>query len=134
VPPASSPEDGNRSSFRNVVFFRIPDDGRSKKKTVIPKQFSLRTWSVGPRSDALGDASSVTTLIERWLDFCRPFGETLVGYDPDLFASIVTTASAAYLTARTLGAWMSVRFSLSLCYGVLCQCRAYDGPIHPPRS
>jgi hypothetical protein len=26
-----SPEDGNRSSFRNVVFSRIPDDGKSPK-------------------------------------------------------------------------------------------------------
>jgi hypothetical protein len=25
------PEDGNRSSFRNVVFSRIPDDGESPK-------------------------------------------------------------------------------------------------------
>jgi hypothetical protein len=27
-----SPEDGNRSSFRNVVFSTIPDDGKLKKK------------------------------------------------------------------------------------------------------
>jgi hypothetical protein len=26
-----SPEDGNTSSFRNVVFSRIPDDGKSPK-------------------------------------------------------------------------------------------------------
>jgi hypothetical protein len=29
--PPSSPVDGNRSSFRNVVFSRIPDDGKSPK-------------------------------------------------------------------------------------------------------
>jgi hypothetical protein len=29
--PPPSPEDGNRSSFRNVVFTRIPDDGKSPK-------------------------------------------------------------------------------------------------------
>jgi hypothetical protein len=27
-----SPEDGNRPSFRNVLFFRIPDDGQRKKR------------------------------------------------------------------------------------------------------
>jgi hypothetical protein len=27
-----SPEDGNRSNFRNVVFFGIPDDGKSPEK------------------------------------------------------------------------------------------------------
>jgi hypothetical protein len=27
-----TPEDGNRSSFRNVVFFGIPDDGKSPEK------------------------------------------------------------------------------------------------------
>jgi hypothetical protein len=29
--PSPSPEDGNRSSFRNAMFFRIPDDGQIKK-------------------------------------------------------------------------------------------------------
>jgi hypothetical protein len=29
--PPPSPEDGNRSSFRNIVFSRIPDDGKSPK-------------------------------------------------------------------------------------------------------
>jgi hypothetical protein len=29
------PEDGNRSSFRNVVFCRIPDDGKSPNNPVI---------------------------------------------------------------------------------------------------
>jgi hypothetical protein len=33
--PPPSPEDGNRSSFRNVVFSRIPDDGKSPKPPVI---------------------------------------------------------------------------------------------------
>jgi hypothetical protein len=27
--PTASPEDGNRSIFRNAVFFRIPDDGQT---------------------------------------------------------------------------------------------------------
>jgi hypothetical protein len=27
----NSPEDGNRSSFQNVMFSRIPDDGKSPK-------------------------------------------------------------------------------------------------------
>jgi hypothetical protein len=34
TPPSSpppSPEDGNRSSFQNVVFSRIPDDRKSPK-------------------------------------------------------------------------------------------------------
>jgi hypothetical protein len=31
VSPTSWPEDGNSSSFRNIVFFRILDDGRSPK-------------------------------------------------------------------------------------------------------
>jgi hypothetical protein len=35
VSPTPSSEDGNRSSFRNVVFFRIPDDGQNTKRTVI---------------------------------------------------------------------------------------------------
>jgi hypothetical protein len=38
VYPPPSPEDGNRSSFRNVVCFvvsRIPDDGQSPKNPVI---------------------------------------------------------------------------------------------------
>jgi hypothetical protein len=30
--PPPSPEDGNRSSFRNVVFFGIQDDGKSPEK------------------------------------------------------------------------------------------------------
>jgi hypothetical protein len=29
--PTSSPEDGNRSSFRYDMFFRIPDDGQTPK-------------------------------------------------------------------------------------------------------
>jgi hypothetical protein len=29
--PPPSPEDGNRSSFRNVVLSRIPDDGKVQK-------------------------------------------------------------------------------------------------------
>jgi hypothetical protein len=33
-PPPSS-EDTNRSSFRNVMFFRIPDDGKKSKNPVI---------------------------------------------------------------------------------------------------
>jgi hypothetical protein len=30
--PLPSPQDGNRSSFRNVVFSRIPENGKSPKK------------------------------------------------------------------------------------------------------
>jgi hypothetical protein len=33
--PPPSPEDGNRSSFRNVVFSRIPEDGKKSKNPVI---------------------------------------------------------------------------------------------------
>jgi hypothetical protein len=35
-------EDRNRSSFRNVVFFRIPDDGQSPKPPVIPSVIHRR--------------------------------------------------------------------------------------------
>jgi hypothetical protein len=31
--PTPSPGDENRSSFRNVVFFRIPDEGKVQKLT-----------------------------------------------------------------------------------------------------
>jgi hypothetical protein len=34
VEPPPSPEDGNRSSFRNVVFFKIQDDGKVQKNSV----------------------------------------------------------------------------------------------------
>jgi hypothetical protein len=30
-PLSASPEDGNRSDFRDVVFFRIPDGGQSPR-------------------------------------------------------------------------------------------------------
>jgi hypothetical protein len=30
--PTPSPEDGNRSSFQNVMFFGIQDDGKSPEK------------------------------------------------------------------------------------------------------
>jgi hypothetical protein len=32
VPPTLSPEDGNRSSSQDLVSFRIPEDGQSKKR------------------------------------------------------------------------------------------------------
>jgi hypothetical protein len=35
------PEDGNRSSFRNIMFFRISDDGQSPKAPGIPNYFPL---------------------------------------------------------------------------------------------
>jgi hypothetical protein len=37
VSPTPSPKDGNRSSFRNVAFFRIPDDRQSPKKPSNPE-------------------------------------------------------------------------------------------------
>jgi hypothetical protein len=47
----------------------------------------FRTWSVGLRSGPLGDAGSVSALINRSsCDFDRPVGETPVGYDPARFA------------------------------------------------
>jgi hypothetical protein len=41
MPPTLSPEDGNRSSFRNVVFFRIPDGGQRPSN---PEWISLVQW------------------------------------------------------------------------------------------
>jgi hypothetical protein len=37
----SHPEDGNSSSFRNIVFIRIPDDGQIPEAPVIPNYFPL---------------------------------------------------------------------------------------------
>jgi hypothetical protein len=34
--PSPSPEDGNRSSFRKVVFFGIQGDGKVQKNSVNP--------------------------------------------------------------------------------------------------
>jgi hypothetical protein len=48
------PEDGNRSTFRNVVFFRIPNDGQSPK-TQSPWVLNILFQStVNNRSPALG--------------------------------------------------------------------------------
>jgi hypothetical protein len=40
------PEDGNRSSFRNVVFSRIPDDGKSPKTQYFCEQLGCFKFEV----------------------------------------------------------------------------------------
>jgi hypothetical protein len=46
--PPPSPEDGNRSSFRNVVLFGIQDDGKVQKNSVNPVHlhFVMNWWMV----------------------------------------------------------------------------------------
>jgi hypothetical protein len=51
--PTPLPEDGERSSFRNVVFVRIPDDVQNKKKkhsnSEIHNSLLLRSCNLGHR-------------------------------------------------------------------------------------
>jgi hypothetical protein len=46
--PPPSPEDGNRSGFRKIVFFGIPDDGKVQKNSVNSGNFTvaLNEWMI----------------------------------------------------------------------------------------
>jgi hypothetical protein len=61
--PPPSPEDENRSSFRNVVFSRIPDDGKSPKT----QQFCELLEVITKETEPLGDDSPVVGK----MGFCR---------------------------------------------------------------
>jgi hypothetical protein len=86
VSPTLSPEDGNRSSFRNVVFYRIIDDGQSPKPQYNPECLLWLWWSAtlflwspslfhstGPHFNA----------VEKWPSYATNSIEQSISWQPD---------------------------------------------------